>query len=264
MEQIETYSKINDLPGIEALGNAIALSGMFGCDKPEQGIIIALQCMAENMPPLEMAKNYHLVKGKLTKRADAMLADFRNAGGQWQWLDIKNPTKQAALVTFECYKDLPVEYTIDDAKQAGVYNAKADSPWQRTPAAMLRARCVSETLRAIAPEIVTGVYTPEEAAQFDMPPVNAARAEFEASAKPAAKVKAEPKRAEVIIDTPIDALTLDDLVLPYVDKVNAYFDSKGAISLEMGQTWQDLDEETKAALFADWDSFKKAVLGGAK
>ncbi len=260
--EIQTYSKLDDLPSIQALGQSIALSGMFGCDKPEQGVIIALQCVAENKPPLEMAKNYHIIKGKLTKRADSMLADFRKAGGKWQWIDLKNPSVQKALVTFEDYDKLEVEYTVDDAKSAGVYNTSKDSPWQKTPAAMLRARCVSETLRAIAPEIVTGVYTPEEAMQFDEPVRSTAKAapvadKPKVESKPKPQAKPEPKIVE--------AVTLDSLIAPHEKEVNAYFDKKGAISAEMGQTWQDLDDDTKNALLADWEAFEAAVLkGGAK
>ena len=72
MNQIAAYNKINDTAGIEMMGNSICRSGMFGCESKEAGIIFALQCMAENKPPLEMAKNYHLVKGKLTKRECAI------------------------------------------------------------------------------------------------------------------------------------------------------------------------------------------------
>ena len=97
--EIQTYEKMNDLPSVKALGTAIATSGMFGCDKPEQGVIIALQCIAENKAPLEMAKNYHLVKGKLTKRADSMLADFKRSGGKIKWGDLKNREAQSGTFT---------------------------------------------------------------------------------------------------------------------------------------------------------------------
>jgi len=256
---------MKDLPSVQALGGAISESGMFGCNKPEQGVIIALQCIAENKPPLEMAKNYHLVKGKLTKRADSMLADFKRSGGKIKWGDLKNREVQAGTFTDPDGNAYDVSYSIDDAKAAGVYNTKADSPWQKTPAAMMRARLVSETLRAIAPEIVTGVYTPEEAAQFD-------------DVQPATQSKPEPKPAqkETVTAQPIlEAETLEDTIkdLHYSqqlerlifdakaeDKVNAYFEQKGAIDQLIGSTWRDLDAPKMQHLFDNWDSFKTAVL----
>ena len=173
----------NDLPSVQALGGAISESGMFGCNKLEQGVIIALQCIAENKPPLEIAKTYHLVKGKLTKRADAMLADFQRSGGKFVWDDLENREVQSGTFTDPDGNAYNVSYSINDAKAAGYYNTKADSSWQKTPAAMLRARVISSTLRAIAPQIVTGVYTPEEAAQFD-------------NVQPATQSKPEPKPAQ--------------------------------------------------------------------
>jgi hypothetical protein len=94
MNEIQAYDKINDRDGLEMLGAAIQRSGMFGAETKEQGIILALQCMVEKKPPLEMAKNYHIIQGKLSKRADAMLADFRKAGGKFIFADLKNPTIQ--------------------------------------------------------------------------------------------------------------------------------------------------------------------------
>ena len=257
---------MNDLPSVQALGGAISESGMFGCNKPEQGVIIALQCIAENKPPLEMAKNYHLVKGKLTKRADSMLADFKRSGGKIKWGDLKNREAQSGTFTDPDGNVYDVSYSIDDAKAAGVYNSKADSPWQKTPAAMMRARLVSETLRAIAPEIVTGVYTPEEAAQFD-------------DVQPATQSKPEPKLAqsEAVTAQPIleaepvqDAINatpdtrqqLERLIFDAKaeDQVNAYFEQKGALDQLIGSTWRDLDFPKLQHLLDNWDSFKTAVL----
>ncbi len=253
---------MNDLPSVQALGGAINESGMFGCNKPEQGIIIALQCIAENKPPLEMAKNYHLVKGKLTKRADSMLADFKRSGGKIKWGDIKNREVQSGTFTDPDGNVYDVSYSIDDAKAAGVYNNKADTPWQKTPAAMMRARLVSETLRAIAPEIVTGVYTPEEAAQFD----DVQPAQSKPELKPA---QAEPLTAQPVIEAEtvetIEINTIKQLErlifdASAEDKVNKYYESKSAIDQLIEQTWRDLPAAKLQHLFDNWESFQAAVL----
>jgi len=260
--EIQTYEKMNDLPSVQALGGAIATSGMFGCDKPEQGVIIALQCIAENKAPLEMAKNYHLVKGKLTKRADSMLADFKRSGGKIKWGDIKNRDVQSGTFTDPDGNVYDVSYSIDDAKAAGVYNNKVESPWQKTPAAMMRARLVSETLRAIAPEIVTGVYTPEEAAQFD--DVQPAQSKPEPKPAQSEPVQAQPViEAETVEDTANDTTQkLERLIFDASaeDKVNKYYESKGAIDQLIEQTWRDLPAAKLQHLFDNWESFKSAVL----
>lgn len=261
MEQIAAYENINDAGGIKMLGSAIAESGMFGASNDSQGMIIALQCMSENKPPLEMAKSYHIIKGKLTKRADAMLADFRKAGGKFIFKDLKNPTVQNALVTFEDYKDFAVEYSIEDAKSAGVYNTKADSPWIKTPAAMLRARLVSETLRAIAPEIVTGVYTPEEVTQFDDVATVSKQPTKATQSRP--KAKPEPKKAEVIETEIVQQTEIEKLEM-LIDEnraeelINDYFVNNGAIDGK--QSWRNLDVKTHLRMLSGFDS----LLGAAR
>lgn len=259
MNQIEAYSKLNDTDGLAMLGNSVFASGMFGCETLEQGQILALQCVVEGKPPLELAKTYHIIQGKLSKRADAMLADFRKAGGKFIFDDLKNPTVQSAKVTFEDYKDFAVEYSIDDAKTAGVY--KAAGPWAKVPAAMLRARLVSETLRAIAPEIVTGVYTPEEVSQFDNAPAPAKEQ------RPAPK-KVEADVVEVVIEEP-KAPHIDDQITAKIKSstiterdIDSYFVAKGQIDVDTG-SWRDLPAERKQKLCDKFDALANAI-GKAK
>ncbi len=248
MSQITAYDKINDAEGIELIGNAICRSGMFGCESKEAGIVFALQCIAENKPPLEMAKNYHLVKGKLTKRADAMLADFRRAGGKVTWEDLKNEKVQAAIFDFEGNK-INGSFSMEDAQRAGLI--RKGSAWDKTPAAMLRARCISETLRAIAPEIVQGVYVPEEIDVAD------------------AALIAEPKKLEEAA-TNVEAIEVEEIAqrpnlesliaandLEY--KTNLYWTNKGNIDLDLDQTWRDLPQGIQAKIEIGFDAFRKAV-----
>jgi hypothetical protein len=248
MSQITAYDKINDAEGIELIGNAICRSGMFGCESKEAGIVFALQCIAENKPPLEMAKNYHLVKGKLTKRADAMLADFRRAGGRVTWEDLKNEKVQAAIFDFEGNK-INGSFSMEDAQRAGLI--RKGSAWDKTPAAMLRARCISETLRAIAPEIVQGVYVPEEIDVAD------------------AALIAEPKKLEEAA-TNVEAIEVEEIAqrpnlesliaandLEY--KTNLYWTNKGNIDLDLDQTWRDLPQGIQAKMEIGFDAFRKAV-----
>ena len=249
MTQIVAYDKINDADGIEMFGNAICRSGMFGCESKEAGIVFALQCVAENKPPLEMAKNYHLVKGKLTKRADAMLADFRRAGGKVTWRDLKNDKIQEAVFEFEDVQTT-ASFSMEDAKRAGL--VRAGSAWDKTPAAMLRARCISETLRAIAPEIVQGVYVPEE---IDVKPQAAMPAEVELP-KP---VKAEAIDVEEVAKP--KRIHLGQLIaendLEY--KVNLYWSNKAKIDMDLDQTWRDLPDDMQQRMEMDFEQFRKAL-----
>jgi len=79
---IELYDRIADpLEAIDRMGEYLAKSGMFGCEKVEQGKVIAMACLSEKKNPMDIARTYHIIDGRLSMRADAMLAEFRNRGG---------------------------------------------------------------------------------------------------------------------------------------------------------------------------------------
>lgn len=165
---VNVYDRINDPVSATAqLGEWIASSGMFGCTKVEQGHILALQCLAERKSPFDIKRTYHLIQGQISMRADAMLAGFRQRGGKviWKQFDAK-----AAIATWKYDgNEVEISYTLDDAKQAGLWPAKAGTGWSKDPAAMLRARCISKAVRMLSPEVVMGVYTPEEVSDFNQP-----------------------------------------------------------------------------------------------
>jgi hypothetical protein len=50
-------------------------------------------------------------------------------------------------------------FTIDDARRAGVAGG---ATWQKYPAAMLRARCISAVARMAFPDSIAGMYMPDE------------------------------------------------------------------------------------------------------
>lgn len=90
-----------------------------------------------------------------------------------------------------------MSYTIAQAKQAGLLGSQA---WQKYPDAMLRARCLSAICRAVYPDLILGMYDPDELAPLERPatpppaaPVDAIRAAVaQTLAMPAEPVREEP------------------------------------------------------------------------
>ena len=156
---IHFYNSVSSIEAIEKVGVAIAKSGMFGVERVEQGFILALQCFTEGLPPMELCKRYHLIQGKLSMRADAMLALYRERGGRVKWVKYDADAAQGEW-TFEGQTQ-NISYTANDAKLAGMLPAKGGG-WAKFPAEMLRARCISKSVRMLCPEVVTGTYTPDE------------------------------------------------------------------------------------------------------
>jgi hypothetical protein len=170
--EIALYQKFNDpLAAVKALGLMFSRSGMFGCERPEQGEVLALICLSEGKSPVAITTNYDIVEGKLRKKALAALADFRSAGGKHRWL--KSGDEPAAKDE-DHYAELELtdkegikivyRYSMADARAEGLVRDK--SRWMKRPGNMLRARCISNGLGMLCPEIFAGEDdSPEESSE---------------------------------------------------------------------------------------------------
>jgi hypothetical protein len=162
---IQLYQSGDPVSACEKMGNWLAKSGLFGCEKVEQGAVLAMICMSERKSPTQLLRTYDIVDGKLRKKAMAAFADFRKAGGKVRW--VKNGDDgMAAVADFQWEGESSRwQYTIDDAKRANL--VKPNSGWMKNPGNMLRARVISNALGSIAPEIFAGEEAEE--AQADEP-----------------------------------------------------------------------------------------------
>ena len=256
---LHTYDKVaNPMEAAEQLGQWITRSGMFGADRPEQGNLLALQCLVERKAPLEMAKHYHVIQGRLSLRADAMLALYRERGGKVIWKQFDALGAKAQWVYDG--NDLELAYTAEDAKAAGFLPARAGSGWAKFPAEMMRARLISKAVRMLAPEVCTGSYTPEEIADFDTKP-NVAQVSVVA-------VQPEHKAVdvEVVPDSgPVGepALSLQSQVTVLLSNADLlqpgrdFLKSKGWIGKD--ETIRELSEARCNKILTKPDAFLKAV-----
>lgn len=167
-----------DVSDLERIGKAFETSGMFGCAAQGQGLVLAMTCMTERISPLQFINTYHIIDGKPSMRADAMLAKFVERGGKYK---VVARTSEEAKAVFE--KDgnkLEASLTWDDAqKEPFVYgkkdmqgNRKVKDNWAtpRNRMQMLWARIVSDSIRVLDPAVNHGRYTPEEVQDFDDEP----------------------------------------------------------------------------------------------
>ena len=169
MNELSVYERITDpIAAINALGEVLAKSRIFGCESIEQGKVMAWECLARRTPPLQLKETYHLINtsqgAALTMRADAMLAGFVNIGGRHRI--IQRDGERAAVELTHAGQTCMFECTIGDAKEAGLTEGKKgekenwSSPRQRMQ--MLWARVISDGVRAMAPQVCAGKYTPED------------------------------------------------------------------------------------------------------
>jgi hypothetical protein len=228
------------MDAVKTMGDWIAHSGMFGCVKPEQGYVLALECIASRMTPLSWKRENHLINGNITMKSESMLSGLMNAGWDVDWIQFD---AIAAIADFsKGTKKVRVAFTSDDAKQAGLLPAKAGSGWAKFPAEMLRARVISKATRMLDPRITQGRYTPEEVADF--------------SATPSAPTVTTATRQTVNVTPEVTfslVEKLEQILEPHSDIANAFLLSKNLI--KEGQNFRDVSTKVANMIIADSDSF---------
>ncbi len=220
------YSRIQDpLDAINKLGIAFAKSGMFGCANVEQGQVLAMTCLTEGLTPLEFQRRYHIISGRPSLRADYMLAEFTNQGGEYTVIERSPETatievkigKRKGLFTFAIAEAMSEEYVynklanegkIPKVGQDGKINDKACKDNWSTPrrrAQMLWNRVVSDAIRTICPTVNHGGYTPDELGgdeienETEGPPVQVATPKGEESSPLKGDPLGEPIDAEFVV-----------------------------------------------------------------
>mgnify|MGYP000443961944 CR=1 FL=1 len=168
---------------VSSLGSDIAKSQMFGCESQFQGNILALACVVSGRDPLSLPMEYHLMKGKLSLKAEAMLGRLVRDGGQYEIIE---HSPNAAEIKIESRgRKFHERFTWEEAQQEPfVYTGKGDvimkalkegkadtlpmsfnysTPRKRMQ--MLWSRVVSDGVRVVAPHVL-GAYTPEEVSDY--------------------------------------------------------------------------------------------------
>ena len=151
-----------------SLAQEFEKSGMFGCTQPGQGAVLLSTCMTDRISPIEFIRTYHLIEGRPSMRADAMLAKFTQQGGKYKILSFTEDKAEAVFLFGD--NEITMSMTMKEAEAAGLTHSKAGKikdNWKSFPRQMLWARVVSSAIRLVAPQIVAGVYTPEEVQDFD-------------------------------------------------------------------------------------------------
>jgi hypothetical protein len=174
---------------LEKMAHAVAASKLFGITTPEQAMALMLVAQAEGLHPATAARDYHIIQGRPTLKADAMLARYLASGGKVEWHE-HTDTKVAATFTHPQGGSLRIEWDMARAKVAELKSAM----WTKYPRQMLRARVISEGVRATNPAVAVGIYTPEEAADFE-PAGQKGRG---AKAKPAGDAEIVQETGEIV------------------------------------------------------------------
>lgn len=171
---------------IERMAVSVARSGLFGFKTPDQVMALMLVAQAENLHPAKAIQEYHIINGKPTLKADAMLARFQAAGGRVEWIEYTD-TKVVGKFSHQSGGNVTVEWTVEMGRKAGLLG---NPTWTKYPRQMLRSRCIAEGIRTVFPGVIVGSYSEEEGEDMTI-----ATAPRQAPLPPPA-----PETVEVVVD----------------------------------------------------------------
>jgi hypothetical protein len=153
---------------VARMAKVVVDGGLFNHLKSQsQALTLMLLAQAEGLHPIDAVRRFDIVNGRPAMKAAAMQAEFQNRGGR---VEFHERSEKACDATFTAQDGTFVRVRWDMARATKARLTDKPGPWQTFPAAMLHARCVSEGIRAVAPGISLGIYTPEEVQ--DMGPIN--------------------------------------------------------------------------------------------
>ncbi len=229
-----------------------------------QALTLMMLCQAENIPAVKAVQRYDIINGRPALKTDVQLAEFQRRGGKVKWLKYTDTEVSAEFFAPGVVGSLLVPWNMDRAKKAGL---TGKDNWHKYPRAMLRARVVSEGIRATMPEVNAGIYTPEEVEDFTepqksyqpsreaLPQTAIYEAEYEShmnsivNEEPVkekiTKIKADEPMIKAAIEEIMVAKTLDDL--KDVSTIIKLWDdeSKTRIRPDFEKKWRRFKDEEK-------------------
>lgn len=151
-------SNIVPYTDMQAMANAMAASKLFGMKTPNEVLALMLVAQANGQHPAAAARDYDIISGRPSKKAEAMLRDFIAAGGSIQWHRLDNECAEATF-SHPHGGTVRIDWDMKRAREAGLGGKEMYKKWPRQ---MLRSRCISEGVRTIYPVATGGMYAPEE------------------------------------------------------------------------------------------------------
>lgn len=153
-----------ELPAIFQLASALIKAGGFlPTHLRGEGEIVAVVLAGRELGigPMASIRSIKIVKGNVTLDAALQLGLMIRAGLKYRWLADGSDGKTASIeLSREGQEPYVSTFTLAFAERAGLL--KDGGNWKSYPQAMLRARAISAAGKAYCPDIMAGIYLPDE------------------------------------------------------------------------------------------------------
>jgi hypothetical protein len=162
---------------LSGLADRLYRAGVFGQEvtSADKAFAVLLKGHELGFSPMASAGSIAIIKGKVSLSADATIALCKRSPA-CLFLRLLASTEEVATYETQRHGDpspTVLSYTIAQASKAGLTGSQT---WRAHAPAMLRARCGAAIARAVYPDLVAGIYDPDEMAEIvrhDPPPVRA-------------------------------------------------------------------------------------------
>lgn len=159
--EIDRY-RLEPKNGAEAwnLARVAAASGLYGVQKPEQALVIIMTGTELGLTANQALRAIQVVKGKPNLSSDLIVALVKRSDLCESWETIESTNTLCTIETKRRGDQNPrrITWTLEDAKRAGI----SGDMYQKYPRQMLRHRCSSDLAREVYPDLVLGLYVPED------------------------------------------------------------------------------------------------------
>lgn len=126
---------------------------------PQQAVAIMMMGRELNIPPWQAINGINVIKGKPTVAPQLMIALIERSGSLEDMVirgDSQSSTVKMKRKNRTAHEET---FTIEDAQRLGLVGKHN---WRTQPGTMLKWRAVAACARVVFPDVICGLYTPEE------------------------------------------------------------------------------------------------------
>lgn len=145
---------------IAKIAQTVCESGMSEYSRWQDAYVIIATGLELGVRPMRALQTIHNMRGKPSPSAALVVGLVKGAGVCTRWKTVESTDEQCTISTLRAGEDEPetLTYTLRDAKRADLDGGN----WNKFPRQMLYARCSAELARRVYPDVVAGLYVPEE------------------------------------------------------------------------------------------------------
>lgn len=156
-----------DMAELRALAQDAAASRFYGAASPEQALMLLVTGRDLGLSYSQSLRAFHVVQGKPVLSSAGMVAVCLRSG-TCEYFRVVASDDTSATVEVKRRGDPArrVTFTIEDARRAGLASRET---WKAYPSRMLLARAQAFAAREVFPDLLLGLYDPDEAAAPSAP-----------------------------------------------------------------------------------------------